>query len=57
VVRWVQQYYTISQYARALGITNTTVYRWIEEQKIKTVEIAGKRMIPESELKPKESGK
>lgn len=53
----MQQYYTISQYARALGITNTTVYRWIEEQKIKTVEIAGKRMIPESELKPKESGK
>ncbi len=52
MVSEVQQYYTISQYARALGITNTTVYRWIEDNKIKTVEIAGKRMIPAKELKP-----
>lgn len=50
----MQQYYTISQYARALGITNTTVYRWIDTGKIKIVEIAGKKMIPSEELKPKE---
>ena len=49
-----QQFYTISQYARALGITNTTVYRWIDIGKIKTVEVAGKRMISSEELKPKE---
>jgi excisionase family DNA binding protein len=50
----MQQYYTISQFARALGITNTTVYRWIESGKIKIVEVAGKKMIPSEELKPKE---
>lgn len=50
----MQQYYTISQFARALGITNTTVYRWIENGKIKIVEVAGKKMIPSDELKPKE---
>ncbi len=49
-----QQYYTISQFAKALGITNMTVYRWIDIKKIKTVEIAGKRMISADELKPKE---
>lgn len=52
----MQQYYTISQFARALGITNTTVYRWIESGKIKIVEIADKKMIPAEELKPKEKG-
>ena len=50
-----QQYYTISQFARALGITNTTVYRWIESGKIKTAEVAGKRMISAEELKPKDN--
>lgn len=52
----MQQYYTISQFAKALGITNTTVYRWIADGKIKTTEIVGKRMIPASELKPKNTG-
>lgn len=50
----MQQYYTISQFARALGITNMTVYRWIKDGRIKTVRVAGKRMIPKSELREKE---
>ena len=49
-----QKYYTISQFARAMGVTNTTVYRWIDEGKVKIVEVLGKRMIPASELKPQE---
>lgn len=53
----MQEYYTISQYARALGITNMTVYRWIEQGKIKTVKIKGKRLIPKEELTPEKEGK
>jgi excisionase family DNA binding protein len=52
----MQQYYTISQFAKALGVTNMTVYRWIEQGKVKTIEVVGKRMIPAEELKPKEKG-
>lgn len=51
-----QKYYTISQFARAMGVTNTTVYRWIDEGKVKIVEVLGKRMIPASELKSQEVG-
>lgn len=49
-----QQYFTVSQFARAFGITNMTVYRWIKSGKVKTVEVLGKRMIPKEELEPKE---
>lgn len=31
---------TISQYAKEFGVTRSTVYKWIKENKLETVEIA-----------------
>lgn len=45
-----QKYYTISQFARTIGVSNQTIYRWIESGKVKTVEVLGKRMIPSNAL-------
>lgn len=50
----MQQYYTISQFARAMGVTNTTVYRWIENGKVTIVEVLGKKMISKEQLQAKE---
>jgi len=49
-----KQYYTKAQFARALGVTPVTVWRWIKDGKIKTVIIADKEFIPIEELKIKE---
>ena len=50
----MQQYYTISQFAKAMGVTTMTVYRWIEQGRVKTVEVVGKRMISKEQLQAKE---
>ena len=50
----MQQYYTISQFAKAMGVTTMTVYRWIEQGRVKTVEVVGKRMISKEYLEAKE---
>ena len=36
----MKKYYTISQYARHIGVERTTVHRWIKEGKLEVVEVA-----------------
>jgi predicted site-specific integrase-resolvase len=52
-----QRYYTQSQVARIMGVSRQAVWIWIKKGKIKTVIVAGKKVIPTEELKPQEESK
>jgi len=41
--------YQVDEFCRAVGIGRTSVYELIKENKLKTVMIAGRRVIPASE--------
>ncbi len=50
----MQEYYTVSQVAKMLGIHRVTVWRLIKAGKIKAIDLAGKKRIHKSELKVSE---
>lgn len=42
--------YRINDFAKAVGISRTSIYQLIKEGKIKPVKIAGRTLIPASEV-------
>lgn len=43
--------WTVQAFCRALGIGRTTLYKLIAENKIKTIVVGGRRLIPDSEAR------
>lgn len=42
---------TITEYAKLRGITRQTVYNWIDEKNLKTVNLLGKQYVDKSSAK------
>lgn len=54
----VKRYFTVRGFARILGVSKITVYRWIWEGKVKAIMLpSGRYRIPESELKKIKRGR
>jgi putative resolvase len=52
MVKKRKRYLTPSEFARSIGVTTMTIYRWIWEGRIKAYELpSGRIRIPVSELK------
>lgn len=47
----MKNYYTIQRLADEIGITKQAAYLRVKQGQIKTVEIAGRMLIPESEFR------
>lgn len=43
--------YTVGNAAKLLGVTRMTVYRWINDKKVLSVELGGVTFVPRCEVK------
>lgn len=45
-----QKYYSITEFAKIVGVHRTTVHLWVREKKIEYVKIGSRKFIPISQL-------
>jgi len=45
-------HFTLAEAAPKVGVCYMTIYRWVRDHKLKTVEVFGRRVIPLDELRP-----
>lgn len=45
-----QKYYSITEFAKIVGVHRTTVHMWVREKKIEYVTIGSRKFIPISQI-------
>lgn len=44
------EFYKVSEVAKIFGVTPQAIYKWIDEEKVKAIDLNGRKRIPRAEV-------